>query len=113
MAQPSITDAALTRIRQLVADATCARPVVVVIWAPARKDVKRGPNGETIWNEVTKAQWHVSVLDWDEPPGSEEVEMEIPTEPISGLEFYFGRSSTQPSLQGRTLDFRAGEFLVI
>jgi len=113
MAIPSVTDAALTRIRQLVADATCKRPVVVVIWAPARKDVKRGPNGETIWEEVTKAKWHVSVLDWDEPPSHGEVRLDDTTEAFAGLEFYFGRSSTQPSLQDRTLDFRASEFLLV
>jgi len=102
----------MSRIHELVRASSCKRPVIVILWGPAQKDVKRGAGGETIWTDVTKAQWKVAVLDWDEPAWREEVRLHTETEKVDGVECHFGRFPNQSSLEGRTLDYRAGEFVI-
>ena len=107
-----VTPQALTQLRQLAAEAGCKRPIVVVIWVPAQKEVTRGPRGEVIWTQERDAHWSVSVTDWDALTWADGLEVQVPTSIIEGLEFYFARSATQPVLAERVLGLANGDFVV-
>jgi hypothetical protein len=42
--------------------------VLSVWWSPGQKDVKRGANGETIWETTEEVGWKVHLVDWSDMP---------------------------------------------
>ena len=68
MARITVTDAAKTLVRELVARHPCIRPVLSVFWAADEKDVRRGPSGEVVWVTISSAGWKAAVLGWEDMP---------------------------------------------
>ena len=109
MALPTVTEAALHRMRHLVSECTTERPIVAVIWVAPAHDKKRGKDGETLWVEF-EAHWKVGVCDRhlaEDFDKSHEPE----TTRIADLEFWFCPPNA-PSLEGKTIDYLSGEFVV-
>jgi|SRR6185503_4325365 hypothetical protein len=110
MALPTVTQAAVRRIRQLVSDCTSERPIVAVIWVPPATDKKRGKDGETVWIDL-EAHWKVFVGDFHLAEGFDESRKPEITR-IAELDFWFCPAPEAPSLKGRTIDDVAGELVV-
>ena len=110
MALPTVTEAALRRMRQLISESSTGRPIVAVIWVAPARDKKRGKNGETLWVEF-QAHWKVSVGGWhfaEEFDTSREPEITR----IADLDFWFCPVPDAPSLEGKTIDYLSGELVV-
>jgi hypothetical protein len=112
MALSTVTDAALARVRALLHGTPRVRPIVFVKWEPAGKDLRRGPNGEAIWEHIADAGWEVTVLDWDPSAWPDRIDAPVETTTIRGIEFSFVHSPGQPPIEGRVLDFAHGEFVI-
>lgn len=110
MALPTVTDAALSRMRQLVAKCDTERPIVAVIWVPPLRDKKRGKNGETVWIEL-EPHWKVFVGNWHVAEGFDKSH-KPETIRIADLEFWLCPVPDAPSLEGRTIDYVSGELVV-
>ena len=110
MALPTVTEAALRKMRDLVSKCMTERPIVAVIWVGPAHDKKRGKNGETLWVQF-EAHWKVIVGDWrlaQDFDESHEPEMIK----IADLEFWFCPVPDAPSLEGKTIDYQSGELVV-
>jgi hypothetical protein len=106
MAQPKVTNAAMQRARELMAQCEAARPVVVVCWEPPSHNNIRGSNGDTVWVH-TEGKWTVSVGDLHVNQGAE-----IKTTRLGGLEFLFRASDSEMPLNELTIDYVEGDFVV-
>ena len=110
MALPNVTEAAVSRMRHLVSQCTTQRPIVAVIWVSAARDKKRGRDGETLWIEF-EAHWKVLIGDWQMAEGFDESQKPKTTR-IADLEFWFCPVQDAPSLEGKTIDYVSGDFVV-
>ena len=87
MALPTVTEAALHRMRHLVSKCATERPIVAVIWVPPANDKKRGKDGETLWVQY-EAHWKVFVGDWHLAEDFDKRQKPETTR-IADLEFWF------------------------
>jgi hypothetical protein len=112
MSLPTFSDAAILAVRQLATAARYRRPVVLVRWQPAARNVTRSPEGEIIWTHVADAGLQVTVLDWHPDAWPDKTDAPIETTRIGELDVCFVRTPLRHLLEGKTIDFDGEEFVV-
>jgi hypothetical protein len=105
MARFSVSPAAIDRLRQLRSDAGQGAEVVIIYWEGPQTDSRRLPDGGTEWVRVSEGEWCVGFVSRTKVQGEN-------LEVIAGLEFLVSEYPSKDNIDGRTVDYANGKFLV-
>jgi hypothetical protein len=105
MARFSVAPAAADRLRQLRSEYGKGAEVVIIYWEGPQTDSRRRPDGGTEWVRVSEGEWCVGFVSRAKVQGEH-------LEVIAGLEFLVSEKPSKDNIDGRTLDYAKGKFLV-
>lgn len=106
MARFIVTASAMTSLRELLVSCGPDPHVIVLYWTGPQADVHRLADGATSWSRVSEGQWNIGL---DTRQRHDEARLEA----IGDIEFVVKEfPPSRFSIDGRTLDFVAGQFVV-